>query len=398
MFQGHEGIIADGGGDVLLLGSGLERQPGWPTRLGVFADRLRDIDLIVDLGVRIGSRDWWRGAATCAALCCAVILCAPGAAPLPHLAVPPPRTAPRLKKRAPSVPPIAAPRHARIAPVAIAPLRITGFVGTGLDGAARASGAPGAAIAAYREAIAGRIDLAGDLAPGDRFDMIVARRRAATGAIETGALLYAGLEQPARTIRLLRWSDGDKPYWYGADGTGGSPAPRGAMLMPVRGIETSGFGMRVHPILGYSRMHEGVDFAAPAGAPVIAATGGVVSFAGWQGGHGNFVRLFASPAFGTGYAHLSRIAVAAGERVVAGEIIGYVGSTGLSTGPHLHFEVYRGGVPVDPMSVRIAVPDQLAGASLARFQAALARLLTVAPAAPALARIESAAVKTTLPG
>jgi murein DD-endopeptidase MepM/ murein hydrolase activator NlpD len=131
--------------------------------------------------------------------------------------------------------------------------------------------------------------------------------------------------------------------------------------------------MRRHPILGYMRMHAGVDFAAHYGAPVYAVTDGTVTFAGRHGGHGNFVRLQHGGGLGTGYAHLSRIAAVPGQRVRRGQVIGYVGSTGLSTGPHLHYELYRNGVTVNPLSVRFTATAQLAGADLAAFRAKLAQ-------------------------
>ncbi|WP_395397444.1 M23 family metallopeptidase [Novosphingobium sp. BL-8A] len=118
---------------------------------------------------------------------------------------------------------------------------------------------------------------------------------------------------------------------------------------PVRGGEqTSGFGMRHHPILGGTRFHDGVDLAAHAGDGVFATAGGRVTSAGWNGGYGLAVTVDHGHGVETRYAHLSRVNVAAGEEVRAGEILGRVGSTGLSTGPHLHYEMRRFGRPVDP--------------------------------------------------
>src|SRR3546814_15120956 len=108
--------------------------------------------------------------------------------------------------------------------------------------------------------------------------------------------------------------------------------------MPVSGHITSSFGRRRHPILGYTRMHDGIDIGARYGSPIHAAADGTVAFAGRNGGYGNFVRVKHSGAITTGYGHMSRIAVRAGAHVHAGQVIGYVGSTGLSTGPPPHFE------------------------------------------------------------
>jgi murein DD-endopeptidase MepM/ murein hydrolase activator NlpD len=121
-------------------------------------------------------------------------------------------------------------------------------------------------------------------------------------------------------------------------------------------------------------MHAGIDFGAAYGSPIYAATDGVVSYAGRHGGHGNYVRIEHGGGLGTGYAHMSRIAASVGQRVRRGQVIGYVGSTGLSTGPHLHYELYRNGQTVNPLSVKFTTTAQLAGAELAAFRAKVAQM------------------------
>jgi murein DD-endopeptidase MepM/ murein hydrolase activator NlpD len=117
-------------------------------------------------------------------------------------------------------------------------------------------------------------------------------------------------------------------------------------------------------------MHKGVDFGAPEGTPVLASASGQVSFADTDGGHGLFVKIDHGSDVGTGYAHLSRLApgIAPGAAVRQGQLIGFVGSTGLSTGPHLHYEFYRGGKPVDPLAEKLGVRPALTGAELERFR------------------------------
>jgi murein DD-endopeptidase MepM/ murein hydrolase activator NlpD len=156
----------------------------------------------------------------------------------------------------------------------------------------------------------------------------------------------------------------------------------GGLLAPVRGRVTSGYGLRRHPILGYARMHAGIDFGAAWGSPIFAVTNGVVSYAGWRGGHGKFVRLDHG-GFGTGYAHMSRIAVAPGAKVQAGQVIGCVGSTGLSTGPHLHYEVYQDGRTVNPNSLRFEATVQPVAkpADTGALKEVLAELKSVKPGA-----------------
>ncbi|HEU4754116.1 MAG TPA: peptidoglycan DD-metalloendopeptidase family protein [Armatimonadota bacterium] len=127
------------------------------------------------------------------------------------------------------------------------------------------------------------------------------------------------------------------------------PRWTGQLSMPCRAPITSGFGYRFHPILHYRRLHSGIDFGARVGTPVYAAASGEVFFASWRGGYGRCIIVLHGGGMSTLYGHLSRINVRAGQAVRRGQLIGAVGSTGLSTGPHLHFEVRRNGVPVNPL-------------------------------------------------
>ena len=149
------------------------------------------------------------------------------------------------------------------------------------------------------------------------------------------------------------------------------------MGMPVAGRITSSFGMRLHPLLGFMRMHKGVDIGAPHGAPIFAAVGGVVSFAGRNGGYGNFIKLTHAGGLSSGYGHLSRYAVRPGERVRQGQVIGYVGSTGISTGPHLHWEVWRNGRTINPRSISFHSVARLSGENLRAFKRRVGSLLAV---------------------
>ena len=260
------------------------------------------------------------------------------------------------------------------------PLRIRGTVGTSVYLSARAAGAPIEAIQQYLEALDQHLSIDTAIAPGDTFDIIIAYRRAASGESQVGELLYAGLERDGHAqAQLLRW--GKDGQYFEASGMG---QQRTGLIMPVIGGHiTSGFGMRRHPILGYSRLHAGIDFGAAYGSPIYAVSDGTVAFAGWHGGHGNYVKLAHGGGFGTGYGHMSRIAVSPGSYVHAGQVIGYVGSTGVSTGPHLHYELYKGGAPVNPMSVSFTVTNQVDPAELAAYKARLAQLKTVKAGAAA---------------
>jgi murein DD-endopeptidase MepM/ murein hydrolase activator NlpD len=259
------------------------------------------------------------------------------------------------------------------------PLRIRGIVGTGIYRSARAAGAPIEAIQQYLQTIDQHLSLDTDIAPTDTFDIIIAYRRSAAGEVQVGDLLYAGIDRDEKPrAQLLRW--GKEGQFFEASGMG---AQRSGLIMPVIGGRvTSNFGARRHPILGYTRMHAGVDFAAAYGSPIFAVGDATVVQSGWAGGHGNHVKLDHGGGFATGYSHMSRIAVSAGSHVRAGQVIGYVGSTGLSTGPHLHYELFRNGEKVNPLTVRFTVSTQVDAKELAAFRARLATLKAVRAGAP----------------
>lgn len=260
-------------------------------------------------------------------------------------------------------------------PIAIdrTPLRIQGTIGSSLYRSARAAGAPAKAVEAYIKTLAGRVPVS-RLGSGCKFDLIVGQARAETGEVQLGKLMYAGVTGCATKVQLLPWEANGKTSWFDGSGRGSTT---GAMSMPANGRFSSGFGMRRHPILGYTRMHKGVDIAAPWGSAVFAASDGVVQFAGRSSGYGNFIKVGHGNGYGTGYGHLSRIYVRSGQRVRRGQQIGAVGNTGLSTGPHLHYELYRNGVAVNPRSVSFTTTQQLTGGDLNAFKAQLGRLLAV---------------------
>ena len=259
-------------------------------------------------------------------------------------------------------------------PVDRTPLRIRGRAGEGLYWALRAAGASSQSAAAYLKALATQIDV-GEIGPDDRFDLVLANRRTAAGESAAGPLLFAGLDRAGdRSLQLVAWRIGGKPAWIDA-ANAVRPETAAGMAWPVQARITSGFGMRVHPILRFARMHNGLDFGASRGTPIHAAADGQVSKAGWAGGYGRQVRLAHGAGLATSYSHMSQMVVDAGVPVRRGQLIGYVGSSGLSTGPHLHYEVLRNGRPVNPLSVRFAaeaaVDPALANAVKARLKALL---------------------------
>lgn len=260
------------------------------------------------------------------------------------------------------------------------PLRIRGIVGASLYRSARAAGAPPETVQDYLRTIDQSLPFE-QISPTDEFDLVVQYRRTADGQGQAGDLLYAAVTRGGQPqVQLLRWGS-DGTFRSLADMSGTAPQQDSSALgAPVAGHVTSLFGLRRHPILGFVRMHAGIDFGAAWGSPVYAVSDGAVSYAGWHGGHGNYVRLEHGGGIGTGYGHLSRLAVAPGMHVRRGQVIGYVGSTGLSTGPHLHYELYRNGQTVDPMSVRfLARRAPVDPGQIAAFRARLRQLTSLRP-------------------
>ncbi|TXC72203.1 M23 family metallopeptidase [Sphingomonas ginsenosidivorax] len=485
------GLELAGGTTARAFGRALVEYPV-PTRFDRVRDALAQVDWVPDLGSRVGSRDWWRGLATCTALCAATWALSPGfrplvgAVPAPlagaewdesralaisplalgadtgrHMAandlVAPLAEAPerpsvelsatlgegdaldRVLIRAgvgrndaeaaaalvsQAVDPAAIKAGTRIAltlgrradrttarplealdfrarfdlgltltraatgltmtrkPIAIdsTPLRIQGLVGSSLYRTTRAAGVPAKIVEAYIKALATRMSIGRDVTAADRFDLIVERDRAATGETRIGNLLFAGLDQGRKTVQLVRFAadpsneDASIGGWFDVNGQTERRAVSG---LPVLGRITSSFGWRMHPLLGFTRMHKGLDIGAPYGSPIHAMTDGIVAFAGRTGGYGNFVKLAHGGGMASGYGHMSRIAVSSGTRVRQGQVIGYVGSTGMSTGPHLHWEVWRNGTAINPSSVAFTSVAALSGEKLRAFKARVARLLAV---------------------
>jgi murein DD-endopeptidase MepM/ murein hydrolase activator NlpD len=249
--------------------------------------------------------------------------------------------------------------------------RFTGRIGDNLTAALERAGVPERQGREYVTILGRAIDLNGGLSVDDKFDLVIERGEDG----QLARLAYIGLDRIARAdVALLKWTDGKQVIWVNADGVGGESSA--GMRLPVSGQITSRFGNRFHPILGRARFHKGVDLRATAGTPIVAAADGRVVSAGWHGGYGNQVAILHAGGIETTYGHMSRFAAAAGQMVRRGQVIGYVGSTGLSTGPHLHYEVLKNGRPVNPLSVKMASgPAQLEGAKLHAFHDELRKLL-----------------------
>ena len=248
--------------------------------------------------------------------------------------------------------------------------RISAQVETSLYGSALELGATDREIEALADAFAYDVDFQRDVRPGDHFELVFERYYDDEGnTVRTGDLLFVSLEtrRGMRNFYAFMAPGNSRLDWYDADG---KSARRFLMKTPINGARlSSGFGMRRHPILGYSRMHRGTDFAAPSGTPILAAGDGTVVRASRYGGYGNYIRIRHANGYETAYAHLSRYArgMRSGARVEQGDVIGFVGTTGRSTGPHLHYEVSLRGRQVNPMSLRVATGRTLSGRALDLF-------------------------------
>jgi murein DD-endopeptidase MepM/ murein hydrolase activator NlpD len=221
------------------------------------------------------------------------------------------------------------------------------------------------------------VDFQRDIRPGDGFEVFYSYYYTPDGQMARhGNVAYATMHLKGRTVTLYRYQpDANEPADY-FDAHGQS-AKSMLMKTPVDGARiTSGFGMRFHPILGYTRMHKGIDFGVPIGTPVMAAGAGTVEEAHWKGGYGNFVLINHGNGYETAYGHLSRYApgIHPGSRVHQGQVVALSGSTGESTGPHLHYEIRIKKTQVNPLSVKVAHGRVMQGRELREFQ--MARLHT----------------------
>lgn len=254
---------------------------------------------------------------------------------------------------------------------------------------AEAAGVPQGPLAEMLRAFSWDVNFQHDIKVGDSFDVLMERAWTADGQpVDDGRLLWAELTVGGGTRRyaIYRFKprQGEEFFFN----RGGESVVKALLRTPLNMSRISSrFGMRSHPLLGFTRLHAGIDFAAPPGTPILAAGEGHVTEAGFNGGYGRWVKINHEGGLATGYAHLSRIApgVRRSARVRQGQVIGFVGSSGLSTGPHLHFELHRQGQPVDPLTMaRSARRARLDGEDLVRFKARVVEIDEARETAPAL--------------
>ena len=200
------------------------------------------------------------------------------------------------------------------------------------------------------------VDFQRDIQRGDQFELVYEKTvdRLTGDVLSSGKLNYAGIILSGKRMGYYRFTHPDGQIgWYDRNG---KSAVRTLMRTPVNGARLSSrYGMRRHPVTGFNAMHRGIDFAVPTGTPILAAGSGSVEAAGWNGNYGKYVRIRHNSTYKTAYAHMSRIApgISKGRKITQGEVIGYVGSTGRSTGPHLHYEIMVNNRQVNPMTVQL---------------------------------------------
>lgn len=249
-------------------------------------------------------------------------------------------------------------------------VRAGGPIGENLIAAGVARGVPVKIMEDMVRMLKFAVDLQRDLGPKDTFVVLYEQALLPSGAPgAAGALVYAGLVLKDRRLGVWRFTPkGGSTDYFTAQGRS---VRTGLLRTPVDGARISSrFGMRKHPILGYTRMHRGLDFAVPRGTPVYAAGDGTVEEAGLNRTLGWFVRIRHEDGYSTLYAHMQGLAkgTAKGARLKQGQVIGRVGSTGLSTGPHLHHEVWKGKEPIDPASLKLQPRLVLRGQALEAFR------------------------------
>ena len=243
------------------------------------------------------------------------------------------------------------------------PFIVRGSIETSLYEDAQQLGAEDQQVVDFAQVFAYDIDFQREVHPGDEFEIVFDVLMDERGnVIRRGDVLYAALDGRAVSKSFYRFTTPDENVtdYFQANG---ESSTKFLMKTPINGARLSSrFGNRRHPISGYTRLHKGTDFAAPTGTPIYAAGNGVVERASRYGGYGHYVRIRHQKGYKTAYAHMSRYGagIRAGRSVRQGQIMGYVGSTGASTGPHLHYEVYKNGRPVDAMRLKLPTGRKLA--------------------------------------
>lgn len=251
-----------------------------------------------------------------------------------------------------------------------------GTIKSGLYDAASDAGVPQAVMRDMVKMFSHTIDFQRDIHPGDKFKVLYNQDVTENGAqVGQGEIIYASIETDGKLKQLYRYEYDKGQYDFFDEN--GKTVRRALLRTPVDNPRvTSGFGVRMHPVLGFSKMHEGVDFGSPTGAPIYAAGDGVVEQAGWYSSYGRYVKIRHNNQIETAYGHMNGFAanLKPGSKIKQGQLIGYVGSSGRATGPHLHYEVLVNDHQVNPMGVNMDAGRSLTGRQLTTFKSWRERL------------------------
>ncbi len=251
-----------------------------------------------------------------------------------------------------------------------------GVIKSSLFEAGAAAGIPPAVLVELIRAYSYDVDFQREIRQGDSFEVLYEQVKDDNGeVVHPGKIVYAELVLGDKATRIFRFTpeSGFTDFFHET----GQSVRRALLRTPIDGARISSrFGKRRHPVLGYTKMHKGLDFAAARGTPIYAAGNATVEMAGRNGSFGNYIRLRHTGVYKTAYAHLKSIArgVRVGARVKQGQVIGYVGTTGRSTGPHLHYEVHVNGRQVNPLSVKLPAGEKLKGKELENFRLARSKV------------------------
>ena len=244
---------------------------------------------------------------------------------------------------------------------------VEGNITNNLYNSATSSGMEPGIIIEFARIFGFEVDFQRDIRKGDKFQVMYERYLDDRNKIvKTGKILYAFLDVNNQKIKLYRFEEKNDFDFYD---TNGKSIRKALMKTPINGARLSSpFGNRKHPILGFTKHHNGTDFAAPTGTPIMASGNGTVIKAGWCGNGGNCVRIRHNSSYTTGYGHMSKIATKTGRRVRQGQIIGYVGNTGMSTGPHLHYTVSHNGKFINSQKLKLPSGKILSGEERKQFE------------------------------
>ncbi len=244
---------------------------------------------------------------------------------------------------------------------------VQGNISNNLYRSATVAGMEPSVIIEFARIFGFEVDFQRDIRKGDGFQVMYERyTNDRNKIVKTGKILYAFLNVNNQKIKLYRFEQKNDYDFYDEKG---KSIRKALMKTPINGARLSSpFGNRKHPILGFTKHHNGTDFAAPTGTPIMASGNGTVIKAGWCGNGGNCVRIRHNSAYTTGYGHMSKIATRTGRRVKQGQIIGYVGNTGMSTGPHLHYTVSHNGKFINSQKLKLPSGKILNGEERKEFE------------------------------